>query len=89
MIHVHSAIFVTRSFSEIAVKYNGDYSVITKRQEAFFNFHNPKGSFKKLNNILFYFLNFTQSPPRLAGGGFLVHETLDQTKEERSGHATK
>lgn len=77
-------IFMTRSFSEIAVKYNGDYSTITKTQEAFFNFHNPKGSFDKLNNILFYFLNFTKSPARLAGGAFLVHETMDQTKEERS-----
>lgn len=77
-------IYVTRMFSEIAVKHNGDYSVITKKQEAYFNFHNPKGSFEKLDNVLFYFLNFTESPPRLAGGAFLVHETLDQTKEQRS-----
>ncbi len=77
-------IYMTKLFSEIAVKYNGDYTVITKRQEAYFNLYNPKGSFKSLNNILFYFLNFTESPARLAGGAFLVHETLDQTKEARS-----
>lgn len=77
-------IYMTKLFSEIAVKYSGDYSLITKRQEAYFNFYNPKGSFKSLNNILFYFLNFTESPARLAGGAFLVHETLDQTKESRS-----
>lgn len=77
-------IYMTKLFSEIAVKYSGDYSVITKRQEAYFNMYNPKGSFKSLNNILFYFLNFTESPARLAGGAFLVHETLDQTKESRS-----
>jgi hypothetical protein len=66
------------------VKYNGDYSVITQRQEAYFNSYNPDRSFKSLNNILFYFLNFTESPARLAGGACLVHETLDQTKESRS-----
>ncbi len=77
-------IYMTKLFSEIAVKYSGDYSVITKRQEAYFNFYNPEGSFKSLDNILFYFLNFTESPARLAGGAFLVHETLDQTKEARS-----
>jgi hypothetical protein len=77
-------IYVTRSFSEVTVKYNGDLSVSTKSQEAYFNFYNPNGSFKELNNVLFYFLNFTLSPPRLAGGAFLVHETLDQTKEPRS-----
>ena len=77
-------IYMTKSFAEVAVKYNGDSSVITKKQEAYFNFYNPDGSFKELDNVLFYFLNFTQSPPRLAGGAFLVHETLDQTKEARS-----
>ncbi len=77
-------IFFVRSFAEITVKYNGDYAVSTKRQEAFVNFYDPKGSFKTLDNVLFYFLNFIESPPRLAGGAVLVHETLDQTKEERS-----
>ncbi|MDX1452446.1 MAG: DUF1329 domain-containing protein [Oleiphilaceae bacterium] len=77
-------IFFKRSFAEITVKYNGDYAVSTKRQEAFVNFYDPKGSFKTLDNVLFYFLNFIESPPRLAGGAVLVHETLDQTKEERS-----
>lgn len=77
-------IYVTRSFAEVAVKYNGDSSTIIKTQEAYFNFYNPEGSFEELENVLFYFLNFTQSPPRLAGGAFLVHETLDQTIESRS-----
>ncbi|MDX1451812.1 MAG: DUF1329 domain-containing protein, partial [Oleiphilaceae bacterium] len=76
-------IFVTSRSTEVAVQRDGDYSPITKQQEIFFNFHNPKGSFKKMDNILFYFLTFNKAPARLAGGALLVHETLDQTKDAR------
>ncbi len=76
-------VFVTSRSTEVAVQRDGDYSPITKQQEIFFNFHNPKGSFKKLDNILFYFLTFNKAPARLAGGALLVHETLDQTKDAR------
>lgn len=76
-------IFVTSRASELAVQANGEYAVITKQQEIFFNFFNPKGSFKKMNNILFYYMTFNKAPARLAGGALLVHETLDQTKDAR------
>jgi len=76
-------IFVTSRVSELATQRDGDFAVITKQQEVFFNFHNPKGSFEKMENILFYYLTFNKAPARLAGGALLVHETLDQTKEER------
>lgn len=76
-------IFVTSRASELAVQRTGDYSLITKQQEIFFNFHNPKGSFKKMDNILFYFLTFNKAPARLAGGALLVHETMDQLKDKR------
>ncbi|KZY92823.1 hypothetical protein A3744_18770, partial [Oleiphilus sp. HI0073] len=76
-------IFLTGRYTELAVQRDGDFSPITKQQEVFFNFHNPEGSFKKLDNILFYFLTFNKAPARLAGGALLVHETLDQTKDPR------
>lgn len=76
-------IFLTGRYTELAVQRDGDYSPITKQQEVFFNFHNPEGSFKKLDNILFYFLTFNKAPARLAGGALLVHETLDQKKDAR------
>jgi hypothetical protein len=76
-------IFVTSRSSEVPVQRDGSYSPITKQQEVFFNFHNPKGSFKKLDNILFYFLTFNKAPARLAGGALLVHETIDQIKDKR------
>lgn len=75
--------FLTGRYTEVAVQRDGGYSPITKQQEVFFNFHNPKGSFKKLNNTLFYYLTFNKAPARLAGGALLVHETLDQTKDAR------
>lgn len=76
-------IFLTGRYTELPVQRDGTYSPITKQQEVFFNFHNPEGSFEKLDNILFYFLTFNKAPARLAGGALLVHETLDQTKDER------
>ncbi|OLU33412.1 DUF1329 domain-containing protein [Pseudomonas sp. PA27(2017)] len=75
--------YVVRRASEVAVQRNGSYSLVTSQQEALFKFYDPKGSYANLNNILFYYLSFTRSPARLAGGAVLVHETLDQVKEPR------
>lgn len=76
-------IFLTGRYTEVSVQRDGTFAPITKQQEAFLNFHNPEGSFEKLDNILFYFLTFNKAPARLAGGALLVHETLDQTKDAR------
>ncbi|MCP5207078.1 MAG: DUF1329 domain-containing protein [Hahellaceae bacterium] len=76
-------VFVTRRTSEVAVQRNGDYTLVTSQQEVAWNFYNPEGSEKDLNNILFYYLSFTKAPARLAGGAILVHETMDQVKEPR------
>lgn len=76
-------IFLIKNASEVTVQENGAYSPITKQYEILFNYYNPKGSFKELDNILFYFLAFNKAPARLAGGALLVHETLNQIKEER------
>ncbi|PZW70974.1 uncharacterized protein DUF1329 [Pseudomonas sp. URMO17WK12:I1] len=75
--------YVVRRASEVAVQRNGSFSLVTSQQEALFKFYDPKGSYADLNNILFYYLSFTRSPARLAGGAVLVHETLDQVKEPR------
>jgi hypothetical protein len=75
--------YVVRRASEVAVQRNGDYSLVTSQQEALFKYYIQGGSFANLNNLLFYYLSFTKSPARLAGGAALVHETLDQVKEPR------
>ncbi len=76
-------VFLTRRSSEVNVQRNGEYTPVTSQQELFFNYYNPEGNEKTLKNILFYFLSFTKSPARLAGGAVLVHETMDQIKEPR------
>ncbi|GAA3570860.1 MAG: DUF1329 domain-containing protein [Pseudomonadales bacterium] len=78
-------ISATRRSSEVAVQSDGDYSLVTSQQEVFFNFYNPEGGEDELDNIIFYYLSFTQSPPRLAGGAVLVHETLNQIVNPRYG----
>ncbi|MDP3813525.1 DUF1329 domain-containing protein [Pseudomonas sp.] len=75
--------YIVRRASEVAVQRNGAFSLVTSQQEALFKFYNPKGTVADLNNIMFYYLSFTKSPARLAGGAVLVHETLDQVKEPR------
>jgi len=79
------SVSVTRRSSEVAVQTDGDYSLVTSQQEVFFNFYNPEGSEDELDNIIFYYLSFTQSPPRLAGGAILIHETLNQIINPRNG----
>lgn len=72
-------VFVVRRAAEVAVQRNGDYSLVVSQQEVYFRYYNPKGSPKDLaDNVSFYYLAFTKSPPRLAGGAVLVHETIDQ-----------
>ena len=75
--------YITRRSAEVAVQRNGAFSPVVSEVEALFRYYNPQGSYADLDNILFYYLNFTKSPARLAGGAALVHETLDQVKEQR------
>ncbi|SEK44450.1 Protein of unknown function [Atopomonas hussainii] len=75
--------YIVRRASEVAVQRNGSYSLVTSQQEALFRYYNQNGSYADLNNLLFYYLSFTKTPARLAGGAVLVHEMLDQVKEPR------
>lgn len=76
--------YVVRKASEVAVQRNGSFSLVTSQQEVLFrNYQAKYKSLSDLNNVLFYYLSFTTAPARLAGGAVLVHETLDQRKEQR------
>ena len=79
----YRGILVTRKASDVAVQRNGEYTLVTSQQEAYFNFYDPQGSVDTLENILFYYLSFNIAPARKAGGAVLIHETLDQVKEAR------
>ena len=76
-------IYVVRRTSEIAVNRNGQFNTVINQQEVLFNFHVPGKAFDDLDNKLLYYITFTVSPARLAGGALLVHETLDQTIQKR------
>ncbi|MET1077307.1 MAG: DUF1329 domain-containing protein [Pseudomonas sp.] len=75
--------YLVRRSAEAGVQRNGAYSLVTSEDEALFRFYDPKGSFAQLNNLLFYYISFTTAPARLAGGGSLVQEMLDQVREPR------
>jgi hypothetical protein len=76
-------IFVTRRSAEAVVQRNGTFSLVESQQEVFWNFFNPDGSEKDLDNVLFYYLSFITAPSRLSGDAILIHETLDQTQDLR------
>lgn len=71
-----------REYTEVVVA-NGQYRGVTMRQEVFFNWNREGGSPETLENIINYYLSTVIAPAHFAGGGILVHETLDQVKEPR------
>lgn len=75
--------YAVRKAAGVPVHRNGNYTPVITQQEAFFKYYDPKGSENTLDNIIIYYLSFTTSPARLAGGSVLVHETLDQVKQPR------
>lgn len=76
-------VYVTRRSAEAIVQRNGTFNLVESQQEVFWNFFNPEGNEKSLDNILFYYLSFITAPSRLSGDAILIHETLDQIEEPR------
>lgn len=79
--------YVVRRAADVAVQRNGSYVPIVAQHEALFRFYDPRASAATLDNLLFYYLQQTRSPARLAGGAILVHETLDQLQQPRQAWA--
>ena len=74
--------FMEREYADVVVV-GGKYRPVTMRQEVFFNWNQEGGSEETLDNIINYYLSTVIAPAQYAGGGILVHETLDQVKEPR------
>jgi hypothetical protein len=53
------------------------------RDEFYMAYNLPGATEEKLDNVIIYFIQETLAPPRQAGEILLVHETLDQSKENR------
>ncbi|RMR37147.1 DUF1329 domain-containing protein [Pseudomonas syringae group genomosp. 3] len=79
--------YVVRKASEVAIQRDGSVKPVITRQEILFRFYDPRGSFASLDNVLFYYLSFTQCPARMTDSAVLVHETLDQVQEPRQAWA--
>lgn len=76
-------IYTERTSAEVAVTQEGRYMPVLLRQEVAFNFYNPNADATSLNNTLSYYLSTVTAPKQFAGGGILVHDTLNQVREER------
>lgn len=72
-----------RIIGQAAVSRTGDYNLVKFHDETMVGYSLPGATEAGLDNVTLYFIQETISPARLAGEILLVHETLDQTKEQR------
>jgi hypothetical protein len=74
---------VLRNMGQAPVTASGDYTMVKLRDDTFAAYSVPGAKSENLNNIILYFIQETTAPARLAGEILLVHETLDQSVENR------
>ncbi|MEN8821162.1 MAG: DUF1329 domain-containing protein [Abyssibacter sp.] len=68
---------------QAAVQTSGAFSLFKLKEDVRFNYTEKGMTPDGLNNVLLYFLQSIEEPPRQAGQILLVHETADQVKEPR------
>ena len=72
------------SWSQAPVTTRGDYNLVEFDYEYDFVYGNQsKSPDQRQDNLLFYFLQMVQAPPRLAGSILLVYDYADQVKQPR------
>jgi len=74
---------IVRNIGQAPVTAGGDYTMVKFRDETMVAYSLPGAKSENLNNIIAYFFQETTAPARLAGEILLVHETLDQSVENR------
>jgi len=72
-----------RSIGQAAVTAGGSYTPVKFRDEFLFQYSSPGMTEQALDNVIAFFIQETTQPARYAGEILLVHETLDQSKENR------
>jgi hypothetical protein len=72
-----------RSIGQAPVTANGSYTMVKFRDEFLFQYSMTGMTEQALDNVIAFFIQETTQPARLAGEILLVHETLDQSKENR------
>jgi hypothetical protein len=73
----------TRTIGQAAVTAGGDFTLVRFKDEFLFQYALPGVTEAQLDNVIIFFIQETIAPARLAGEILLVHETLDQAKENR------
>ncbi len=76
--------YLKRHIGQAAPTRSGDYTLVEFRDEISLQYSQEGMTEQKLNNIILLFKQEVTSPARLAGGILLVHETLNQNKENRN-----
>ncbi|HKK16213.1 MAG TPA: DUF1329 domain-containing protein [Gammaproteobacteria bacterium] len=76
--------FLERYLVQAAPTRGGDYTEVQFKDQISILYSQEGMTTEKLNNILLYFKQEVLAPARLAGGILLVHETLNQNKENRN-----
>ena len=74
---------VVRHIGQAPVTASGDYTMVKFIDDTYPVYSLPGARSENLNNIILYFIQETVAPARLAGEILLVHETLDQSIENR------
>lgn len=75
---------VERTVIQAAPTRSGDYTLVKLHEKVTFHYSEQGSTLENLDNMIAYFKQEVLSPPRLAGGILLIHETLNQTEEFRS-----
>ena len=76
--------YLEREIIQAAPTRGGDYTEVHFKDQISLQYSQAGMTEEKLNNIILYFKQEVQAPARLAGGILLVHETLNQNKENRN-----
>jgi hypothetical protein len=74
---------IERTYGQFPVTASGTYQMVRLKEEAHVPYSLPGARAELLDNVIAYFIQETLSPARLAGEILLVHETLDQSRENR------
>jgi hypothetical protein len=72
-----------REIGQAAVTTGGSFNMVKFHDEFYVVYSLAGAKEAELDNVILYFIQETVAPARLAGEILLVHETLDQAKENR------
>lgn len=75
--------YIDRHIIQAAPSRSGDYSLVEFRDRFSMNYSLADTTADNLDNILLYFKQEVLAPARLSGSILLVHETLNQSRENR------